>query len=296
MESPSHNHEISETKITPIQYEPDFPFKYNNFVYRCSLPVDISNTPRDAGGKPAVEQPKSAQGQPGCVPIPAGTREFIIRLRNPDAESMHQETRVQNEVAILTLASAALRHIEPNIVPWVFGWGPGALQGPSKSLEEKKNILGQMARILKGLQDYPLPSSIQGWGGLTFDDNGVIISSPMPSVGAGPWPSLEESYRARLKVALGRVEENPHLKGWHFNGIRERIEKFIESGLAKQLAELESSHERAIIHADFTSDNLLYDPETGRITALLDYDFSSINHPAYEFFRSFNRLFVRGIR
>ncbi|KAF9771786.1 hypothetical protein IL306_010553, partial [Fusarium sp. DS 682] len=34
-------------------------------------------------------------------------------------------------------------------------------------------------------------------------------------------------------------------------------------------------------------DNLLYDPATGRITALLDYDFSSILYPAYEFFRSF---------
>ncbi|KAK3364264.1 hypothetical protein B0T25DRAFT_60491 [Lasiosphaeria hispida] len=34
-------------------------------------------------------------------------------------------------------------------------------------------------------------------------------------------------------------------------------------------------------------DNLLYNPMTGRITALLDYDFSSIQHPAYEFLRSF---------
>lgn len=35
---------------------------------------------------------------------------------------MHQETRVQNEVGILTLASAALCHIKPNVVPRVFGW------------------------------------------------------------------------------------------------------------------------------------------------------------------------------
>lgn len=35
------------------------------------------------------------------------------------------------------------------------------------------------------------------------------------------------------------------------------------------------------------SENLLHDPATGLITVLLDYDFSTILHPAYEFSRSF---------
>jgi len=34
--------------------------------------------------------------------------------------------------------------------------------------------------------------------------------------------------------------------------------------------------------------NLLYDPNSGRITALLDFDFATISHPAYEFFCSFD--------
>jgi hypothetical protein len=33
---------------------------------------------------------------------------------------------------------------------------------------------------------------------------------------------------------------------------------------------------------------LLFDPGSGRITALLDYDFASILHPMYEFLRSFD--------
>jgi len=36
---------------------------------------------------------------------------------------MHQETRVQNEVAILAPAADALRHINPPVVPRVIGWG-----------------------------------------------------------------------------------------------------------------------------------------------------------------------------
>ncbi|RYP75903.1 hypothetical protein DL771_002167 [Monosporascus sp. 5C6A] len=313
------NENISETKITPIQYEADFPFKYNNFVYHLKFPVDISDGLRNAGGRRRLEQP-------GCVPIPAGSREFIMRLSNPDAEGMHQETRVQNGVAILTLASAALRHIKPSVVPRVFGWG-GASQGclgwilqdlmpgvpldavfsPTASLDQKSGILGQMAVILKALQDYPLPESIEGWGGLTFDSSGAIVSASMPNVGAGPWSSLENSYRGRLNVALDRADKNPYLQGWRPNGIRDRVDDFIKRGLSAQFSELTSRQERAIIHADFSklffneitlpppstdmkvkaSDNLLYDPATGLVTALLDYDFSSILHPAYEFFRSF---------
>ncbi|KAK4165541.1 kinase-like domain-containing protein [Cladorrhinum sp. PSN259] len=285
------NENIAETRITPIQYEADFPFRYNNFVYRLELPVDISDDGLEL---------------PGCVPIPAGARAFVMRLSNADAEGMYQETRVQNEVAMLTLASAALRHIKPNIVPRVFGWG-GASQRrlgwilqdfmpgvplddvfkPTAPLEQKTAVLRQMAAILKALQDYPLPKSIQGWGGLTFDSSGVIVSASMPTVGAGPWSSLQDSYRGRLKAALDKADKNPYLKGWRPNGIRDRIEDFIERGLSAQFSDLTSSQDRTIIHADFTSDNLLHDPATGLVTALLDYDFSTILHPAYEFFRSF---------
>ncbi|ORY70468.1 uncharacterized protein BCR38DRAFT_107309 [Pseudomassariella vexata] len=221
---------------------------------------------------------------------------------------MHQKSRVQNEVGILTLASAAFHHIKPTVVPRVFGWG-GTSAAPehmgwileesmpgvplveafrSMSLEQKKGILAQMVALLKGLQSYELPESIRGWGGVTFDDNGAIVSAAMTTVGAGPWSSFEDSFRARLKIALAKADKSPHLQGWRPNGVRKRVDAFIEQGLAAQFDGFTSKHDRAIIHADFTTDNLLYDPVTGHITALLDYDFASIMHPAYEFFRSFS--------
>ncbi|KAI0537175.1 hypothetical protein GGR58DRAFT_472888 [Xylaria digitata] len=290
---------IDQTKITPIQYEHDFPFEYNNFVYRLSLAIGIS------GGLGDVDESHKPKHL-GCVPIPAGTRVFILRLSNPDADGMHQETRVQNEVGILTLASAALSHIKPNVVPRVFGWSgatrdrlgwileepmPGAPLAEAfdeMSLGQKKGILAQMAGVLKALRDYPLPASIKGWGGVTFDDSGAIVSASMPSVGTGPWSSFEDSYRGRLEVALSKADANPYLQGWRANGVRERVDTFIERGLVAQFSSLKSKQDKSIIHADFTTDNILYDPATGRITALLDYDFASILHPAYEFFRSFN--------
>ncbi|KAK0701689.1 hypothetical protein B0T26DRAFT_681813 [Lasiosphaeria miniovina] len=207
---PRPGQDFERTEITPIQYDPNHPFKCNNFVYRLALPSGVVGS-------------SCKFRQPGCVPIPIGAKEFIPRLSNSEAHGMHQETRVQNEVSMLTLASAALRHIEPHV-------------------------------------DYPLPESIKGWGGVTFDDSGAIVSAPMVSVGAGPWSSLEESYRDRLKAALAKTDTNPTFR---------------------------VGEQRASEGESTPPDNLLYDPATGRITALLDYDFSSIQHPAYEFFRSF---------
>ncbi|KAH9211854.1 hypothetical protein DL95DRAFT_437065 [Leptodontidium sp. 2 PMI_412] len=202
---------------------------------------------------------------------------------------MHQETRVQNEVAIFALAADALRHINPPVVPRVFGWGGAGLKhvgwilqelmpgipigeafGGAMSLDQKRGILAQMGGLLKALQDYPLPKSIHGFGGATFDESGA--------------PS------GRLKVALTKADKNPYLQGWHVNGIRERIDAFIEHGLPLLFSHFPTKQDKSVIHANFsntTPDNLLYDPTTGRITAFLDYYFASILHPAYEFFRSF---------
>ncbi len=75
------------------------PFKYNNFVYRLALPSGV------------VGSSHVIQTTTGRVPIPAGIKQFRPPPEQPRSPMacMHQETRIQNEVGILTLASAALR-------------------------------------------------------------------------------------------------------------------------------------------------------------------------------------------
>ncbi|TGO53612.1 hypothetical protein BCON_0120g00090 [Botryotinia convoluta] len=97
-----YDQKLQQIKITPVQYKDDHPFKYNNFVYHLLLPNDTSGLQL-----------------PGCDDIPAGKREFIMRLSNPDSEDMHQDTRVQNEVGILTLARDALSRINPKSVYFI---------------------------------------------------------------------------------------------------------------------------------------------------------------------------------
>ncbi|EEQ28075.1 conserved hypothetical protein [Microsporum canis CBS 113480] len=244
-----------EAKVVPIQYDAECPFKYNNFVYRISLASPIASN-------------QDGPTQPGCVAIPKDTKELILRLTNPDAEGMSLQTRVENEVANIYLASAALSDITPHVVPSVYAWGSAAgepSQGwifqelmPGTPLDEafgamditqKQQIFTQMAKMLKALHDYKLPDSITGFGGLTLDDAGHIISSVMPSVGAGPWPSYEASFKAMFES-------------------------------------LSSKDEKSILHCDFTTNNILFDASSGRITALIDYDFSCVLHRSYEFLRS----------
>ncbi|KAK0637153.1 kinase-like domain-containing protein [Bombardia bombarda] len=292
---------LDDIQIETIAYDSKCAFKYNNFVYRVSLaePIATSSKATNDGASP----------QPGTVAIPTGTKELIMRLANPNTDGMHPENRVENEVATISLASAALASFEPNVVPRVYGWGSAAgdsgqgwilqelLPGvaledvlPQMDLQQKEHMFTQVAQMLKGLQEYQLPESITEFGGLTYDADGRIVSAPMPTVGAGPWPSYEASFSGRLAVALKKADENPHIKGWRDNGLRERIEAWIDRGLAVHFDTLVSKNEKSIIHADFTSSNILIDADSAQITGLIDYDFACILHPSYEFLRSFSNL------
>ncbi len=194
-----------------------------------------------------------------------------MRLANPDAEGMHRETRIENEVAIISLAAAALKDFQPHVVPSVYAWGSAAAESlygwtiqelmpgvpvdeafPSMDFQQKKQILAQMARLIKALQDYQLPDSITAFGGVTFDENGRIVSAAMPSVGEGPWPSYEASFRGRIEMAFMEADANPHIQGWRSNGIRDRLDAFVERGLSAQFESLKTKEDKSIAHADFS--------------------------------------------
>jgi hypothetical protein len=181
---------------------------------------------------------------------------------------MSKTNRVENEVAIISLASAALADFVPQIVPSLYGWGSAATESsqgwmiqelmPGAPLDEsfdamdieiKRPLLARMVEILKKLQDFKLPKSITGFGGLTFDNEGNIISAAMPTNEAGPWESYEDCFREQLDIALQKAEINPHIKGWHAKGVRERLNAFIEGAVPAHFASLDSQEERVITHA-----------------------------------------------
>ncbi|KAK3935022.1 hypothetical protein QBC46DRAFT_347026 [Diplogelasinospora grovesii] len=74
-------------------------------VYRVSLP-----SPIDADDQTAKD---GALQQPGCVAIPKGTTELIVRLTSSDANGMHATLVSRMKWPIITLASAAFRAFRP---------------------------------------------------------------------------------------------------------------------------------------------------------------------------------------
>jgi hypothetical protein len=53
-------------------------------------------------------------------------------------------------------------------------------------------------------------------------------------------------------VALQKADANPYIKGWRANGMRERLDAFVERGVLAQFETLGSKQDWVIIHADFS--------------------------------------------
>ncbi|KAK0701157.1 hypothetical protein B0T21DRAFT_435197 [Apiosordaria backusii] len=261
---PTHNHVNYQARLD--FYDPECIFKYNNFVYRVSLASPLLSDHSNNHWNGAF--------QPGTVAIPKGTKDLVVRLGNRDTEGVHQATRIENEVAIINLASAALsKAFQPSIVPRIYGWGSAAAESArgwilqefmpgigvdqpfgKQDLELKKALLAQIAKIIKALQTFSLPPTITGYGGLTFNEAGEIVSAAMPTVGAGPWPSYEASFQYRLELALKKADANPYIKGWRANGLRERIDAFVQRGVPAQFEGLSDKDEKVVVHCDFSKE------------------------------------------
>ena len=236
---------------------------------------------------------------------------LVIRLSNPRAQGLDEKNRIQNEVAVMSLAREALKGVElSHIVPVVYGWGTveeeqegwilmQALDGinimdqrpwTEMGINEKQLVLSQMADIASALQTYPLPSTVTRIGGLNIEKDGTLTSALMTLSYGGPFQDCFSYWHSILNKQLEEADGSSVVRGWRNSNVRTRVENFIESpaGLKKAIDLLGPvCKRRSIVHADLTTDNLLFNPETLQVTALLDFDFSYIGNPADEFLRSF---------
>ena len=170
-----------------------------------------------------------AQRQPGTHTIPPGLDAFIIRLPNP-ISGYNDQIRVQNEVAALSIARDALHAEFPGLVPRVFDWG-SARHGQGwilqehmagspllddfdqMSNEDKGFMLRQMAAVLTILQQYQIPSTIQGYGGLDFGPSGEYVSASLSILDAGPFTTYEGLVKATIQSKLAKADTDPQVKG-----------------------------------------------------------------------------------
>lgn len=245
-----------------------------------------------------------------------------MRISKNDV-SLEDAVRVPNEVAFMTLIRDALSLSFPRpIVPLCFGWADKAT-GRGWILEEFKEgdvlsqdalttldaekrgfVFEQVARIVKGLQDYELPKTLDTYGGVGFDAEGGMVGAKMVLPCGGPFASYGALLRAMCEWQLAASDRSDIVGGWRENGLRERLDKFLAEGIEVSLAKVPEDRP-TVIHADisrlsvFQSSNsqltdtldtlnCLVDPSTYEITALLDFDFAHIGAPISEFVLSFS--------
>ncbi|KAK3689473.1 phosphotransferase enzyme family protein [Podospora appendiculata] len=291
---------LETSDISPIEYDADCPFPYNNFIYKVTLT------------KPAAR---------GCFPDRICTitlqrddlTALVIRLSNPKAEGLNHANRVQNEVASMHLARKGLQTFKPelfDVIPAVYAWGAPEGDALGWTLMEfkegvqldtifsllsdadKNDVVEQIADIFSGVQRAPLPESVKSYGGLTIDvDSGEIVTGQMTTLEGGPWNEYADLWKTTLSASLAEAEGSTVLEGWRPSGVREILDAFITSGLQGFLAKSGvDTTLRCLVHGDLTMNNILFNQEAKKITALVDFDFASVLHPAHEFFTSFGDI------
>lgn len=230
----------------------------NNFVYRLIISKVIS--------RPAAPT-LSKIPRPGTVGLPAGKIPVVIRISNPQA-LVNEEVRVQNEVAAMSLMSQALSSYRDRLVPNVYAWCPSS-QGRGWILQEhmggtqldqdfrgldperRRDLLRQIAEVFKLIQSFRLPDSVNGYGGLGFNESGDIVTGPTTIPCGGPFSYFHEMYTQMLRRQLLESDSSERIAGWRRNGLRDRLERFASCGIAEQVM-ANSIPRQTLVHGDFS--------------------------------------------
>lgn len=208
----------------------------------------------------------STSAQHGTVSIPHGAKEVIMRISNP-AANLNEEVRIENEVAAMVLMRDALSGHGSKIVPDVYGWGSGK-NATGFIIEEKmggeplqditslgtdvqKQILSQAANIFKLIQSYQLPGTIDGYGGLNFDEKGNVVLGPTSIHCGGPFSKYEDMYRTLFQTQMDAASICPQIPDREGNGVRARLARFLQSDQIGKIVSGLSETKQTLVHGDF---------------------------------------------
>lgn len=284
---------LPSAQITPLAYDEDCIFPYNNFIYLLTLST------------PTLDPISSQDLQPGTSPIPRDVTKLIVRLSNSHPDTgLYPTNRVENEVAALKLARQALAEKGLQaIVPEVYKWesAKDGKQGwvlmqclEGEPLDEvfasmtehadKEKVLKQIAEIAYAIQYLEVPDSLKSYGGLTFNERGDIVGGQMTTYNAGPFASFTTMMKALFRSKLDSADASAILQGW--SAVRPRLDKLLETGIDELLRAVDTETQ-CLVHGDFTMNNMLFDKTTGKITGLLDFDWAHVGHAATDLLSSY---------
>lgn len=140
-----------------------------------------------------------------------------MRISNPQA-LVDENIRVQNEVAAMSLMRQALSSCKDRLISDTSAWSPSS-EGREWILQEymrgtqldkdfgdldsdcQRDIVHQIADVFKLIQEYRLPDSVIGYGGLCFNDSGDIVPGPK---------TIDTLWWTLFQVSSGVHSDAPH--------------------------------------------------------------------------------------
>jgi hypothetical protein len=170
----------------------------------------------------------------------------------------------------MSLMREALVGYDEDLIPQVYAWNPSSEGGRGWILQEfkqgvqldqafgdlnqdhQRDLVRQIARVFKIIQDYRLPSSARGFGGLTFDSSGNIVTGPTTIPCGGPFHEFHHMYVQMLRRQLDESDTSERLQGWRRNGLRDRLDRLAAEGIA-QLVKNNSFPRPTLVHGDFSA-------------------------------------------
>ncbi|KAL1858090.1 hypothetical protein Daus18300_010091 [Diaporthe australafricana] len=293
-----HGRGLQTSNVSTLAYDEQYQYPFNNYLFRVELAV-----PAFASSFPGT--------QPGTCRAPSdGVSVLVIKLSNPAAHDVNNANRVANDVAAQNLVRQAMAKVGmaplvPDIYAWAsatttdvvdqegFGWIISELRSgvdldsefSSLALEDKKHVLEQIAAVVGAIQAASLPEGVTKFGGgLKYDSDGHIVSGESPCMqDVKPCGSYAEWRAGKLCSRFDQAAESPIIRGWKSNDVATRIEMFLSSGGPEKLLTGADMHRKCLIHGDLTTNNMLYDRKSKKVTAVLDFDFASVSHLFEEF-------------
>lgn len=223
--------------------------------------------------------------QPGTVAVPPsdGVSALVVKLSNLAVESANGAAdRVQNDVVMQHLvrqsvAQRGLPPLVPAVYAWAsatttdgtdekgFGWILSELRSgvdldselSSLALEDKKQVLGQIADILAAIQSARLPDGVTNFGPLAIDaSSGDVVSGQVLDLAKNVLPPVDSYAAWRLlgiRKHLELAASSSAIQGWKSNGVDARIEQFLAAGGPEKVLAGVDLHRKGIIHADFST-------------------------------------------
>ena len=184
--------------------------------------------------------------------------------------------RLQNEVASMWLARQGLDAIKPGfgrLIPEIYAWSqasettgdlswmlmeyknglPLDEHFHSQPMEIKEDLISHISDVLAGLESCPLPQDITSHCGLSIDSYGRVVSAQMTTVRGGPWSTYDAVWKARFLNELQEADKSLTINGWKLNGVRKRLDSFINDGVSNVLSSADvASQEVKLIHGDLS--------------------------------------------